>query len=132
MRVSHFRIGDPRSRSEKPRALRIYATRYPPRGVAVQERERFGKFDVWFPFLAPSVRLLYAAKRWDFRDPHFRKLFFDRYERELLGNAEKRGAIDLLSALSKRVPVSLGCYCENPQHCHRSKLAKIVRNRKQL
>lgn len=96
----------------------------------MNERESFGNFDVWFSFLAPSARLLDAVRNWDFSDPHKRSRFFDRYERELLSNAEKRGALDLLASLSKRVPVAIGCYCENPRYCHRSKLVQIIRGRR--
>lgn len=130
MRISHFQIGNPRSRQEQPRALRVSTTRYPPRGVPIKERTGFGKYDVWFPLLAPSARLLRNYSRLEFT-PARHKRFITRYTNELMASAEKRGALDLLVAVSKRVPVAVGCYCNDPKCCHRSVLASLLRQLRQ-
>ena len=41
------------------------------------------------------------------------------YERELLGRAESRQALDLLAAFARRTPISIGCYCTDESRCHR-------------
>ena len=110
LRLRTFRYGDPPERGE---GLRIGTTRRPPRGVT---KDRWGDyFDVWFPVLAPSEKL--------FRN---RPFGFDRYERELLGRAESRQAVELLAALALRTPISIGCFCADEEHCHRSYLRLLI------
>ena len=79
--------------------------------------------DVWFPVLAPSTALLKRKKRsrtMDYRG------FCASYERELLANTEKRQALDLLATFALRIPISIGCYCEDESQCHRSHLRKLI------
>jgi uncharacterized protein YeaO (DUF488 family) len=49
-----------------------------------------GYFDVWFPVLAPSAKLLVRFKKRDLDDRSVRKTFFNVYERELRDSAESR------------------------------------------
>jgi len=37
-----------------------------------------------------------------------------------------RRLIELLAALSSKTNFSLGCYCEDESHCHRSLLKKLL------
>jgi len=52
--------------------------------------------------------------------------FCSSYERELLGSAESKQALELLAALALRTPISIGCYCEDESRCHRSHLRKLI------
>ncbi|MGA3264197.1 MAG: DUF488 family protein [Terracidiphilus sp.] len=80
IRLKTFQIGTPARTGE---GLRIAVTRRPPRGVPKSDLKRVGRFDVWFPALAPSLALLARHKKLDFEDASVRKAFFDRYEKEL-------------------------------------------------
>jgi uncharacterized protein YeaO (DUF488 family) len=35
-------------------------------------------------------------------------------------------ALDVLAALSGHANLSMGCYCENEQRCHRSQLRELL------
>jgi uncharacterized protein YeaO (DUF488 family) len=39
---------------------------------------------------------------------------------------DSRHAIELLAAMAKRTPISIGCFCEDESHCHRSVLRKLI------
>lgn len=116
-----FRIGDPRKPEE---GLRLGVTRLPPRGVPKARWPEL--FDVWFPLLAPSRELFATVGKVDLDDPKARKRFFDRYEREVTGDAEKRQTLEALAALAKRTPIAIGCFCADESRCHRSRLAQIL------
>jgi uncharacterized protein YeaO (DUF488 family) len=120
--LSKFRIGDAPKAGE---GLRIGVTRRPPRGVSKDKWASDGYFDVWYPHLAPSEALI-AKFRPRIDDAKARKQFFAAYEKELLGSAEARQAVELLAAMSLRTPVSLGCFCEDEERCHRSRLFEVV------
>ena len=120
--LSTFRIGDPPRPGE---GLRIGVTRRPPRGVSRDKWSSEGLFDVWYPHLAPSEELI-GKYRKDIDDEKVRSRFFAAYEKELLGRAESRQAVELLAVLSLRTPISLGCFCEDESRCHRSRLFAIV------
>ncbi|MCG3168461.1 MAG: DUF488 domain-containing protein [Rhodocyclaceae bacterium] len=118
LKLRTFRYGDTPKRGE---GLRIGTTRRPPRGAKKKEWGEY--FDVWFPVLAPSEALLRRTRRsanWNYR------AFCASYERELLGKAESRQAVQLLAALALRTPISVGCFCEDESNCHRSHLRKLI------
>lgn len=79
-------------------------------------------FDVWFPVVAPSEGLI---RRYKGRTMDYRK-FCAAYEREVLGRAESRQGIELLAAMARRMPISVGCYCEEESRCHRAHLRKMI------
>jgi uncharacterized protein YeaO (DUF488 family) len=110
LKLRTFRYGDPPKRGE---GLRIGTTRRPPRGVSKARWSDY--FDVWFPVVAPSDKLLRS-----------RPFGFKPYEREVLGRAESRQAVELLAALALRTPISIGCFCADEEHCHRSYLRSII------
>ena len=123
LRLSTFQIGCPTKRGE---GLRVGVTRRPPRGVPKGLWVRDGHFDVWLPALAPSAKLLERFKKRGFSTLANRRAFFDSYERELLATAEGRQNVELLAKVAARMPISIGCFCEDESRCHRSRLFKIL------
>ena len=124
LHISTFRIGDPPKRDE---GLRVGATRLPPRGVPKSRWKKDGYFDVWLPTVAPGRKLLGWIKQRDINDDKTRRVFFARYEHELLGNSETRQTLSLLAELAKRTPISVGCFCADESHCHRSRLHEVIK-----
>lgn len=99
--------------------LRIGTVRRPPRGV---RKERFAAenwYDVWLPQLAPSAELLAEAKvaAW--------QSFVRKYKAEMAAPDNAR-LIQLLATLSHQTPLSVGCYCDDEAHCHRSLLRELL------
>ncbi len=125
LKLSTFQIGAPAKPGE---GLRVGATRRPPRGVSKDRWVADGYFDVWLPALAPSTELLARLKEFDFENPAKRKAFFDRYEKELLGNSEGRQNIEFFAQVAARMPISIGCFCEDESRCHRSRLFTIIQD----
>ena len=118
LKVRAFRIGDRPTRGE---GLRIGTTRYPPRGVPRSRWKKDHYFDVWFPVVAPSAKLLRSIKKTGIDDPKIRKRFFAAYRRELRRPPASH-ALGLLAALAYVTPISVGCFCEDEARCHRSVL----------
>lgn len=114
------RLGTPRVKGE---GLRIGTVRRPPRGVPKSEFASQNWYDVWFPNLAPSaptMRLAHqasSAPEWS---------AFARKYRSEMATPENSHAIALLAALSHQIDFSVGCYCENEAHCHRSILRELL------
>jgi uncharacterized protein YeaO (DUF488 family) len=123
MVVRVVRLGSDRARGE---GLRIGTVRRPPRGVPKTEYAARNWYDVWFPSLAPSpetVKLgMSAATEKDWQA--FRK----RYRSEM-NQPDAAHALDLLAALSHSADFSVGCYCEDEAHCHRSVLRTLLEER---
>ncbi|MBC7802369.1 MAG: DUF488 family protein [Candidatus Parcubacteria bacterium] len=117
------RLGTARLSGE---GLRIGTVRRPPRGVPKAQFATGNWYDVWFPNLAPSdatLRLGLAAqtdREW--------AAFAKRYAKEM-ASPEKSRALDLLAALSQQTDFSVGCYCEDESHCHRSILRRLLKER---
>jgi uncharacterized protein YeaO (DUF488 family) len=115
------RLGSPRAPGE---ALRLGTVRRPPRGVPKHELASRDIYDAWLPELAPSEPLLKAALQ--SRDsPAAWRTFARRYRAEMK-RPEARHLLDLLAALSQRLDLSLGCYCEDESRCHRSLLRELL------
>lgn len=123
LHLTTFRIGSP---AQPGQGLRVGATRRPPRGVRKERWAADGYFDVWLPALAPSADLLAELKHYDLQDPKQRKKFFDHYERELLSSAESRQTVEFVAQVAARMPLAIGCFCEDESCCHRSRLYKIL------
>ncbi len=120
MVVRVVRLGTPRAAGE---GTRIGTVRRPPRGVPKSEFASGNWYDVWFPTLAPSaetVKLAQAAKT-----PAQWAVFKRRYRAEM-AEPDASHAIALLAALSKRSDFSVGCYCADEAHCHRSVLRELL------
>lgn len=114
LQLRTFQIGTPRQPGE---GLRIAATRRPPRGIRRADWQRKGCFDIWFPVVAPSADLLREGNGWC--------TGFRAYAKEMQ-RAEPRQAIELLAALAAQTPISIGCYCPDESHCHRSRLRELI------
>jgi len=117
--VRVVRLGSERIDGE---GLRIGTVRRPPRGVPKTQFASRNWYDVWFPNLAPSVETMKAAqsatneKEW---------LAFKKKYRTEMARPESSRTLDLLAALSHRTDFSVGCYCEDEAHCHRSVLRML-------
>ena len=123
MAIRIVRLGTPRTPGE---GLRIGTVRRPPRGVPKTEFASRDYYDVWLPELAPSEQLVKVAqKATDARDWNF---FVKRYRREMK-RPEASRLLDLLAALSHNTNLSVGCYCEDENRCHRSVLRTLLAER---
>lgn len=123
MAVRIVRLGTPRARSE---GLRIGTVRRPPRGVPKAKFASENWYDVWFPNLAPSLDTMKQAQAAE--TPAQWNAFVRKYRAEM-ATPESSHAIALLAALSQHTDFSVGCYCEDESHCHRSILRELLQQR---
>jgi uncharacterized protein YeaO (DUF488 family) len=120
MTVRIVRLGSPRAKDE---GTRIGTVRRPPRGVPKTEFAAQDFYDVWFPNLAPSVETMKLAqqattpKAW---------ADFGKRDRTEMVSPENSRTLDVLAALSQHANFSVGCYCEDEAHCHRSILRALL------
>lgn len=97
--------------------------RRPPRGVARERLARDNWYDVWLPQLAPSAELVKEAlaakteRAWE--------AFKKKYRREM-AQPDNARLLTALAALSKQTDFSVGCYCADEAHCHRSILRELL------
>lgn len=121
MSIRIVQLGSARHENE---GVRIGTVRRPPRGVSKQDHGRLDFYDVWLPELAPSIKLLQHYKGLPDNAQNWGK-FMLRYAREM----EKPPAVrilTLLALLSLSANFSLGCYCLDESHCHRSTLRTLL------
>jgi uncharacterized protein YeaO (DUF488 family) len=121
--VRIVRLGSPRLRNE---GLRIGTVRRPPRGVPRREFASGNWYDVWLPNLAPEPETVALAQR--ARTERDWAAFGRRYRAEM-NKPENSRVLDLLAALSHTADFSVGCYCEEESHCHRSVLRQLLTER---
>ena len=120
MTVRIVRLGSPRSADE---GTRIGTVRRPPSGVPKSEFAAQDWYDIWFPNLAPSVEAVKLAQaasttaQW--------AAFMKKYRAEM-STPEISHTLELLAALSHQSNFSVGCYCEDEAHCHRSVLRALL------
>jgi uncharacterized protein YeaO (DUF488 family) len=121
MAIGVVRLGSPRAPRE---GLRLGTVRRPPRGLAKKDFARLDYYDLWLPDLAPSAPLVtyalshpFTPKRW--------AIYSRRYRREM-AEPTRRRLISLLAALSRHTAFSVGCYCADESHCHRSLLRQLL------
>jgi uncharacterized protein YeaO (DUF488 family) len=123
MTLRIIRLGTKRVADE---GVRIGTVRRPPRGVPKSKYATQNWYDVWFPNLSPSpgtMKLGQAAQtesEW--------KAFFRKFRAEMT-TPENSRTLDMLAALSQGANFSLGCYCEDETHCHRSMLRSLLLER---
>ncbi|HTU67188.1 MAG TPA: DUF488 family protein [Steroidobacteraceae bacterium] len=120
MTIRIVRLGTERVPKEGPR---LGTVRRPPRGVPKAEFGSGNWYDVWFPVLAPSAELMktaFAATT----DKHW-AAFFRKFRAEMNTPAASQ-SLDVLATLSKSASFSLGCYCADEAHCHRSQLRALL------
>ncbi|HYA15839.1 MAG TPA: DUF488 family protein [Bryobacteraceae bacterium] len=123
MAISIVRLGSPRKRGE---GLRIGTVRRPPRGVPKSEFAKRDFYDVWLPNLSPSADLVATAQASE-DERSWNK--FKRAFRAEMNLPDASRLLDLLAALSHQTDFSIGCYCENEAHCHRSVLRELLNER---
>lgn len=123
MSVQIIRLGAERLPSE---GLRIGTVRRPPRGIRKSEYASRNFYDVWMPSLAPSTELVKRALT--ARSDRDWQRFVKMYRREMAAT-EPSASLDVLAALSHQANFSVGCYCADEGHCHRSVLRELLRER---
>jgi len=120
MAIRVVRLGSDRVQNE---GTRIGTVRRPPREVPKAEFASQNWYDVWFPNLAPSIDTLKLGQ--EAKTPAEWETFIKKYKSEM-ATPENSHAIELLAVLSKHSNFSIGCYCENEAHCHRSVLRELL------
>jgi len=80
-------------------------------------------YDVWFPNLAPSAETMKLGQAAD--SPAQWSAFTRKYKAEMAAPAAKHD-LALVAALSHTADFSVGCYCEDEAHCHRSILRQLL------
>ena len=97
--------------------------RHPPRGVPKDQHAARNFYDVWVPELAPSAALVKRGQTagtdrdWS--------TFVKQYRREMAA-PERVHLLRLLAAMSAATDFSVGCYCADETHCHRSVLRTLL------
>ncbi|CAJ0687210.1 hypothetical protein LMG18102_00733 [Ralstonia mannitolilytica] len=126
MALRIVRLGEPRFPDE---GLRIGTVRRPPRGVPKTEFASRDFYDVWMPLLSPSPELVKQAQA--AQAAHDEKAWqaFVRHFRAEMRNGDAAHLLDMLAALSHQTHLSIGCYCEDEAHCHRSVLRVLLQER---
>ena len=116
MPIRIVRLGSPRAPGA---GVRLGTVRRPPRGVTKSQFATRDFYDTWLPGLSPSVPLMHEAqaaatdKEWSTFKRKFTAEMKEPHASQLL---------DMLAALSHQTSLSLGCYCADENHCHRSVL----------
>ncbi len=123
MTVSIVRLGTARKEGE---GTRIGTVRRPPRGVPKSEFASQNWYDVWFPNLAPSAETMKLGQ--EASTPAQWAAFVKKYRAEM-ATPEISRTLDLLAVLSHQSNFSVGCYCKNEAHCHRSVLRALLAER---
>ncbi len=123
MSVRIVRLGTARAPGE---GVRIGTVRRPPRGVPKSQFSKQNWYDVWFPNLAPSVPTMKIAL--GARTPGEWTAFVRKYKAEMAAPGAKHD-LELLARLSHVADFSVGCYCEDEAHCHRSVLRALLAER---
>ncbi|WP_022669296.1 DUF488 domain-containing protein [Desulfospira joergensenii] len=123
MSIRVVRLGSDRAKDE---GIRIGTVRRPPRGVPKKDFASKNYYDVWLPNLSPSPdtmkmgRSVKTEKEW---------LAFEKEYRKEMVRPENLRVIELLAAMSRESNFSVGCYCTNPERCHRSVLQKLLQEK---
>jgi len=120
MAIRVVRLGSPRTAGEGPR---LGTVRRPPRGIPKAEHASRDFYDVWLPDLAPSEALLKQALQAP--DERAWRAFVKKYRAEMK-RPEASRLLALLATLSRQTNFSVGCYCEDETHCHRSVLRELL------
>ncbi len=126
MAIRIVRLGSAREKNE---GLRLGTVRHPPRGVPKSEFAKRDFYDVWLPELSPTAPLVkQALGAQEAQDERAWSAFTRKFRTEMKAPEAVR-LLDLLAALSHQTNLSLGCYCEDEAHCHRSVLRELLKER---
>lgn len=120
MVIRVVRLGSPRGEGE---GTRIGTVRRPPRGVPKAQFASQNWYDVWFPNLSPSLETMKLGQ--NAKTPAQWAAFTRKYRAEM-ATPDNSHVIELLAKLSHECNFSVGCYCENEAHCHRSVLRELL------
>ncbi len=120
MVVRVVRLGTERAADE---GTRIGTVRRPPRGVPKTEFASQNWYDVWYPNLAPSAETMKQGQ--EAATPAQWTAFVKKYRAEM-NTPEASRTLDVLAALSQHSNFSVGCYCEDENHCHRATLRELL------
>ncbi|HSV35227.1 MAG TPA: DUF488 family protein [Ramlibacter sp.] len=123
MAIRIIQLGTPRAANE---GLRLGTVRRPPRGVPKAEFSKRDYYDTWLPNLAPSAPLM--AEGQAAQDEKSWAAFKRKFNAEM-NQPDASRVLDLLAALSHQTSFSLGCYCDDENHCHRSVLRQLLAQR---
>ena len=130
MAIRIVQLGSERAPDE---GLRIGTVRRPPRGVPKAEFASRNYYDCWYPELSPEVELMQQALeaiklRTAGQEAQADKLWkqFEKQFRKQLAEPATDRTLGLLAALSHSSAFSLGCYCDDEAHCHRSILRSLL------
>ncbi|ANH76659.1 hypothetical protein ACS15_5765 [Ralstonia insidiosa] len=126
MTLRIVRLGAPRSPDE---GLRIGTVRRPPRGVPKEEFASRDFYDVWMPLLSPTPELVKQAQTAQAEHDEKGWQTFVRHFRAEMRDGDAARTLDMLAALSHQTNLSVGCYCEEEAHCHRSVLRELLKER---
>jgi len=120
MTVQIVRLGGDRIKNE---GIRIGTVRRPPRGVPKKDFASKNWYDVWLPNLSPSTETMKFGKKAESEKEWFA---FEKKYRSEMAKPENNRILELLAALSHQTNFSVGCYCEEESHCHRSILRNLL------
>ena len=120
MAIRIVRLGSARADGE---GVRIGTVRRPPRGVSKAEFASQNWYDVWYPNLAPSVETMKLGQA--AHTPAQWAAFTRKYRSEM-ASPEASRTLEVFAALSHTSSFSVGCYCEDEAHCHRSVLRALL------
>ena len=120
MAIRVVRLGTARTADE---GTRIGTVRRPPRGVPKAEFASQNWYDVWYPNLAPSAEVMKLGQ--EATTPVHWAAFVKKYRTEM-AEPEASRTLDVLAALSRHSNFSVGCYCEDEDHCHRATLRALL------
>lgn len=120
MGIRIVRLGTDRAQDE---GTRIGTVRRPPRGVPKTEFASQNWYDVWYPNLAPSAETMKEGQQ---ADTEAQWNAFARRYRSEMKQPEAARTIELLAQLSRHANFSVGCYCQDESHCHRSILRELL------
>lgn len=120
MAVRIVRLGSARLEHE---GVRIGTVRRPPRGVPKTAYAEQNWYDVWYPNLAPSAETMKLGQA--ATTPEQWAQFARRYHSEM-SSPEASHSLALLATLSHHSDFSVGFYCEDESHCHRSILRELL------
>ena len=121
MAIRIVQLGSPRLPDE---GLRLGTVRRPPRGVAKKDFARLHYYDLWLPMLAPSAGTVKLGQQAT-AEGQWRR-FRKKYRAEM-ARPEARMVVKLLAGLSRQTNFSVGCYCVDESHCHRSVLRELLK-----
>ena len=123
MSIRVVQLGSARHPGE---GLRLGTVRRPPRGVRKERLAEDDWYDVWLPQLAPSAELVKEAQSSE--SPKAWQIFVRKYRAEMAAGDNER-LVALLASLSRDTNFSVGCYCDDEAHCHRSVLRELLAER---